>query len=105
MSSEQQAGQNKAELPLSPEEAIALSQHVPDWRLRWDALEREFRFDDFEQAMDFVNKVAGVAEKQNHHPDIKVSYNKVLLELSTHKIGGLSKNDFDLAGKIDELTQ
>jgi 4a-hydroxytetrahydrobiopterin dehydratase len=92
-------------MPLSPEEAIALSRQIPDWNLRWDAIAREFRFDDFEQAMDFVNKVAGVAEKQNHHPDIKVSYNKVLLELSTHEIGGLSRNDFDLAEKINELTQ
>lgn len=53
--------------------------------------------------MAFVNRVAAVAEEQRHHPDIRISYNKVRLTLSTHKIGGLSRNDFILAAKIDRL--
>lgn len=65
--------------------------------------QREFRFKDFGKAMEFVNEVAEVAEEQDHHPDICVFYNKVNLTLSTHKIGGLSRNDFILAAKIDEL--
>jgi len=86
---------------LSPVEAKRLAQEVPGWSLGDQAIEREFKFKDFRQAMDFVNKVAGTAEEQSHHPDIFISYNKVWLTLSTHKVGGLSQNDFILAAKID----
>ncbi len=64
-------------------------------------IKREFRFKDFRQAMEFVNSVAAIANEQDHHPDIFISYNKVQLTLSTHKIGGLSLNDFIVAAKID----
>ena len=64
---------------------------------------REFMFKDFKEAMAFVNKVAAVAESENHHPDIYIFYNRVRLELSTHETGGLSENDFTLAKKINEL--
>lgn len=64
---------------------------------------REFTFDDFSGALNFVNKVAALAEAANHHPDIHVSYNKVRLELSTHTIGGLSDKDFALAAEIDKV--
>ena len=53
--------------------------------------------------MRFVNKVAEIAEQEDHHPDIKIKYNKVELELWTHSIKGLSENDFILAAKIDEI--
>lgn len=62
-----------------------------------------FEFKDFKEAMIFVNKVASVAEAERHHPDIFISYNKVVLELWTHAIGGLSENDFILAGKIEKV--
>lgn len=76
---------------------------VPGWILREDAkqISREYKFKDFIGAVNFVNKVAELAESEGHHPDIHISYNKVLLELSTHAIGGLSENDFILAAKID----
>jgi len=66
-------------------------------------LDREFIFKDFAEAMKFVNKVAGIAEEENHHPDIKINYSRVELGLTTHAIGGLSENDFILAAKIDEI--
>jgi 4a-hydroxytetrahydrobiopterin dehydratase len=88
---------------LSPVEAKRLAQEVPEWSLGDQAIEREFQLKDFGQAMDFVNKVADIAEGQDHHPDIFISYNKVRLILSTHKVGGLSQNDFILAAKIDQL--
>jgi 4a-hydroxytetrahydrobiopterin dehydratase len=88
---------------LPAAEAEKLAQEVPKWSLGDQAIEREFKFKDFRQAMDFVGKVAEVAEEQDHHPDIFVSYNKVRLTLSTHKVGGLSRNDFILAAKIDRL--
>lgn len=91
------------EQPLSPEEAATLANDVPGWFLAEGRIEQGFRFPDFEQAMAFANKVAGIAQQEDHHPDILISYNKVRLTLSTHKIGGLSRNDFIVAAKIDRL--
>jgi 4a-hydroxytetrahydrobiopterin dehydratase len=54
--------------------------------------------------MEFVNKVAAIAEEQGHHPDMNVSYGGVTIEMMTHAIGGLSENDFILAAKIDEIS-
>jgi 4a-hydroxytetrahydrobiopterin dehydratase len=89
--------------PLSKEEAKAMVKDTPQWALSEDRIEREFEFADFRGSIDFVNKVAEVAEEEGHHPDIFISYKKVTLVLSTHKIGGLSKNDFILASKIDRI--
>jgi 4a-hydroxytetrahydrobiopterin dehydratase len=87
--------------PLSRSEAEKLAKQIPGWTVKDCALEREFKFKDFPEAMEFVNEIAAVARKQDHHPDICVSYNKVRLQLSTHKIGGLSRNDFILAAHVD----
>lgn len=91
--------------PLSHQDAERLAHEVPNWMLKEQALERDFKFKDFEQAMGFVNRVAEVARQEDHHPDISVSYNKVHLALSTHKIGGLTKNDFIVAAKINQVAQ
>ncbi|HPC96403.1 MAG TPA: 4a-hydroxytetrahydrobiopterin dehydratase [Sedimentisphaerales bacterium] len=56
-----------------------------------------------QQALAFVNRVGELAERENHHPDIDLSYGKVRIDLWTHKIGGLHENDFILAAKIDRL--
>lgn len=66
-------------------------------------LRREFKFKNFREAMRFVNKVADIAEAEGHHPNIKIVYNKVQLDLFTHAVGGLSENDFIMASKIDGL--
>jgi 4a-hydroxytetrahydrobiopterin dehydratase len=66
-------------------------------------LKRVFTFEDFAQALAFVNKVGEMAEAANHHPDIQILYNTVILELWTHDISGLSETDFDLAAKIDQI--
>ncbi len=92
------------DVPLSRKEAEDLLREIPKWALDEKTIGREFRFKDFRQAMDFVNKVAALANEQDHHPDIYIYYNKVQLTFSTHKIGGLSKNDFIVAAKIDLLT-
>ncbi|MBI2843741.1 MAG: 4a-hydroxytetrahydrobiopterin dehydratase [Armatimonadetes bacterium] len=88
---------------LSGEEAQQLLKETPAWTLKDNKIEREFTFKDFKEAMGFVNRVAEAAEAEDHHPDIYISYNKVRLVLWTHKIGGLSRNDFVLAAKIDRL--
>ncbi len=87
--------------PLTRTEAEDLLDETPQWALKWKTIEREFQFKDFRKAMEFVNKVADIAEKQDHHPDILIKYNKVTLILSTHKVGGLSSKDFIVAAKID----
>lgn len=93
----------KGAAPLSRREAGDLIRDIPQWSLTETMVTRDFHFKDFHEAMDFVNGVAALANEQDHHPDILISYNKVRLSLSTHKIGGLSMNDFIVAAKIDLL--
>jgi 4a-hydroxytetrahydrobiopterin dehydratase len=92
------------EPPLAADAVRTLSVHVPQWRVTdQPRLAREFRFRDFKQAMAFVNRMADVAESEGHHPDFCVHWNQVRVELWTHATGGLHRNDFILAAKIDEL--
>lgn len=76
-----------------------------DWRrANQTTIARELAFADFGEAMEFVNRVADVAETFNHHPDIHVhGWNKVRLELSTHSEGGLTQADFDMAARFDDV--
>jgi 4a-hydroxytetrahydrobiopterin dehydratase len=66
-------------------------------------LERDYKFKNFREALAFTNRVGELAETLGHHPDIHLAWGKVRLQLWTHKIGGLSTNDFVLAGHIDQL--
>lgn len=75
-----------------------------EWEVIKDhSIKRKFRFEDFKQAMSFVNKVANIADQEGHHPDIYIFYNVVELELFTHAVKGLSENDFIMAAKIDQI--
>lgn len=91
--------------PLAPAEAARLQAGTPGWTLERDAtrLSRRFEFRDFVEAIRFVNRVADLAEREGHHPDIAIHWNLVDLTLWTHKIGGLHENDFILAAKVDRL--
>ena len=89
--------------PFSPAQVEQMRGEVHNWSLKDAAITREFQFKDFCEAMIFVNKVADVAEGQGHHPYIFISYKTVRLTLTTHKIGGLSQNDFIMAARIDQL--
>lgn len=76
----------------------------PEWEVIDDkALKRRFKFPSFKKAIEFVNKVADLAESEDHHPDFKINYKNVTLTLTTHAIGGLSENDFIIAAKIESL--
>ena len=66
-------------------------------------LEKEYRFKDFREALGFVNRLGEVAEQENHHPDLFLTWGKVKVTLWTHSVGGLSENDFILAAKADRL--
>ena len=93
-------------LPYTHEQAIAaLTQIDPLWQLSEDGrhIERLFRFKDYYRVMSFVNAVAHIAHIEDHHPDLKVSYQSCLVRFTTHEIKGLSDNDFICAAKIDRL--
>jgi len=66
-------------------------------------LEKEYKFKDFREALEFTNKVGELAESQGHHPDIYLTWGKVKLNVWTHKIDGLTESDFVLAAKADKL--
>jgi len=68
-------------------------------------LEKDYSFKDFREALDFTNRVGTLAEAQNHHPDIYLSWGKVTLAIWTHKVDGLTENDFILAAKADQLLE
>ncbi len=91
--------------PLTPEQAAGLAQQTPAWALAEASITREFQFTSFRRAIEFVRRLAELAEAENHHPDIHIYYNRVQLELSSHRIGGLTRNDFILAAKIDRLVE
>ena len=90
---------------LTPEEIKNLLSKLKEG---WEFIEsqkitKQFEFEDFVKAMEFVNKVAEVAEKEGHHPDINIHYNQVEITLWSHYINGLSLNDFIIAAKIDQI--
>jgi len=90
--------------PLKGMQLEQLHGNVRHWTIANEHhLHREFRFPDFKQALDFVNRVGAVAEEQGHHPDILLAWGKVGLTLWTHKIDGLTESDFIMAAKIDRL--
>lgn len=88
---------------LSKQEIVAALKAVPLWKRRAQVIRREFEFKDFPVAMRFVNRVAVIAERAWHHPDIDIRWNKVTLALTTHDQGGLTAKDFSLAARCDAL--
>lgn len=89
--------------PLTPEEADALLQKLGGGWKNVDNhhLTKSFDFPDFATALTFVNHVGEVAEAEGHHPDLALSWGKVVVDIWTHKIDGLSESDFILAAKVD----
>ena len=73
------------------------------WERDGDSIKKTFEGEDFMSSVNLVDKLAPVAEAMNHHPDLEISWNKVTVTLSTHSEGGLTDNDFELAGSIDGL--
>jgi 4a-hydroxytetrahydrobiopterin dehydratase len=106
----QLSGKNCADLGennprLSGKDIVELKKELNDgWQVvDGRLLKRNFKFPDFTQALDFTNRIGKVAEGQNHHPDIRLTYGQVGVEFSTHSAGGLTESDFILAAKVDEL--
>jgi 4a-hydroxytetrahydrobiopterin dehydratase len=88
---------------LSEPEILDRLPAAKGWERHGDMLVRSWQFPSFRRALEFVNQVAALAEKHDHHPDIVLSYRVVRLELSTHSDGGLTERDFTLAGEVNAL--
>ncbi|MFQ5664273.1 MAG: 4a-hydroxytetrahydrobiopterin dehydratase [Terriglobia bacterium] len=76
---------------------------LPGWQLKGKAIEKKYELISFLPAIQFVQKLAELAEAEQHHPDITINYNAVTLKLSTHSQGGVTEKDLELAGKIEKL--
>lgn len=88
---------------VSDQEVEAFLEAHPGWERAGDEIRRTYRFEDFNQAMGFVTRVAMAAEKTDHHPDIDIRWNEVTLALTTHSEGALTVRDLDLADACDGL--
>ncbi len=88
---------------LTASEIDLALQRLPGWADTGGAIQRVFQFDNFVEAMKFVDKVADASEAANHHPDILINYNKVTLTLVSHDSGGVTQRDVRMAGKINEV--
>jgi len=88
---------------LSDQEAANGIASLAGWKIEQGKLHKAFEFRDFIQAFGFMSRVALVAESLGHHPEWSNVWNKVVVNLSTHSIGGISRLDIELAGKIQEL--
>jgi 4a-hydroxytetrahydrobiopterin dehydratase len=90
--------------PLTEEEAGALAAEVPGWQRDSNKkLRREYSFSNFRDAFGFAAKAALVAEREWHHPEMELGWGRCAFELTTHSVGGLSRNDFIMAAKLDRL--
>jgi 4a-hydroxytetrahydrobiopterin dehydratase len=91
---------------LTAEQVRGLLPSIPNWKLSADGkrIRREWRVKDFVTGLDFFQRIAALAEEEDHHPDLHLSgYRNVSIEIWTHAVGGLTENDFILAAKVDQL--
>lgn len=89
--------------PLAQPEVDSLMQQVKGWQQDGNLIGKIYHFKDYYQTIAFVNAIAWLSHREDHHPDLRVSYNKCYVEYTTHAIGGLSENDFICAAKVDAL--
>lgn len=89
--------------PFTPGEARECLCSLEGWSLNENggSIQKEYRFKNFKEVIAFFNQIAQIAEEENHHPDLRIGYSRVGVELSTHSVKGLSENDFILAAKFD----
>ncbi len=93
-----------AAVPLTADQMAALPENLPQWCVVEGKLHRELRFADFVEAFGFMSRVALVAEAMGHHPEWRNVWNRVVIDLTTHDIAGLSNLDVQLAEKINALS-
>ncbi len=90
---------------LTDGEISLLLPEISGWDLRDGQIRKSFKFEDYHHTMAFVNAVAWVAHREDHHPDLEVGYNRCVVKYSTHAVKGLSENDFICAAKVDALLE
>ena len=88
---------------LSDDEAKRLLGALPGWQRREGVISKTYPFKNYHETIAFVNAVAWVSHREDHHPDLDVGYNKCTVRYSTHSVGGLSENDFIAAAKVESL--
>ena len=88
---------------VDSKQAAEFLKQLPGWGLKQDHIEKTYSFKNYYETIAFVNAVAWIANKQDHHPDMQVGYNKCTVKYSTHSVGGLSENDFICASRIESL--
>ena len=89
--------------PLTPDEITTLLKRLTAWTVADGVLTRTYEFKNYPETMAFVNAIAWIAQREDHHPDLTVGYKQCRVNYITHAIGGLSENDFICAAKIDAL--
>jgi 4a-hydroxytetrahydrobiopterin dehydratase len=89
--------------PLTPAEIEPLLRELKDWEVAGKEIAKTYRFKNYYETIAFVNAVAWLSHREDHHPDLEVDYNQCRVRYSTHAIGGLSENDFICAAKVDSL--
>jgi 4a-hydroxytetrahydrobiopterin dehydratase len=89
--------------PLTPAEAADLLGQLKGWQLNNSVISKNYEFKNYYQTMAFVNAVAWLSHREDHHPDLLVGYNHCRVDYSTHAVNGLSENDFICAAKVDAL--
>ena len=89
--------------PLAAADIETSLADLPGWTLAGDRIGKDFKFANYRETVAFVNAVAWIAERENHHPDLHVGYDRCHVELSTHSAGGVSENDLILAARIEAL--
>jgi 4a-hydroxytetrahydrobiopterin dehydratase len=93
--------------PLDAEHSMQHLEDVPGWRIADDekSITRTFKFGNFLETISFINAMAYIAEREDHHPDFSAGYGHCEVSYTTHAIGGLSENDFICAAKINQLVE
>jgi 4a-hydroxytetrahydrobiopterin dehydratase len=88
---------------ISADELDAALKKCPEWEAEGESITRTIEFEEFSEAIDFVNDLAEIAEEAQHHPDIDIRFTRVTLALTTHDVGGVTELDIELAQRIDNL--
>ena len=91
--------------PLSGHDLEHLLSHAEGWERDGGTIAKAFQFEDHYQTIAFVNAVAWISHREDHHPEMVVGYDNVRISYSTHSVGGLSENDFICAAKVDRLVE
>ena len=90
-------------IKLDDEQVVELLRDLPGWASTGKAIAKTYKFPDYYGTIAFVNATAAISNRADHHPDLEVGYDKVVVRYSTHSAGGLTQKDFDCAAKVEKV--